>query len=135
VRVQRPVSIFPNILQANEVEIGVRATLTIQGGHDPDAIRSQIIVQLHDKVNALLLGRAVLYSDVMWIARATPGVVDVQNLHLRRCPPGFSGINFFGGQFGQAVEMGIGENIALQPDEVAFFRIDSHLIDIQVQGG
>jgi Baseplate J-like protein len=128
----RPASIFPNIVQANEVNIGMRATLVIQAGHDQDAIKGQIVDSLHASVDNLPLGRSVLYSDVMLIARTAPGVVDVQNLHLRRNPPAFAGINFSGALFGQSVELDIGENIVLAPDEIAQFSIDSGLLDIGV---
>jgi hypothetical protein len=59
-------------------------------------------------------------------------VVDVQNLHLRRCPPVFAGVNFAGALFGEMVELAVGENVALGPHEIAYFTIDSQLIDIQV---
>jgi Baseplate J-like protein len=130
VRQWRPASIFPNIVQANEVDIGIRATLVIQSGHDQDAIKGQIVDSLHTSVDNLRLGGGVLYSDVVLIARSAPGVVDVQNLHLRRNPPAFAGINFAGELFGQSVELDIGENVVLAPDEVAQFSIDSGLIDI-----
>jgi hypothetical protein len=43
VREWRPVSIFPNILEANDVNVGVRATLVVQAGHDQDAVKGQIL--------------------------------------------------------------------------------------------
>lgn len=132
VRQWRPASVFPNITQANEVDIGIRATLVIQSGHDQDAIKGQIVNSLHAAVDNLPLGRTVLYSDVMLIVRTTPGVVDVQNLHLRRNPPAFAKINFSSGVFGQSVELDIGENAVLAPDEVAQLSIDSNLIDFGV---
>lgn len=132
VRQWRPVSIFPNILEANQVDIGIRATLVVQGGHDLDAVKGQILGALHTSVNSLRLGLGVLYSDAMLMARMASGVVDVQNLHLRRCPPGFAGINFSGALFGESVELAMGENVALTPDEVAVFTLDSPLSDIQV---
>lgn len=130
VQAWRPVSIFPNIVRANEVDVGLRATLVIQAGHDADAIRGQLVASLHASVDQLQLGRSVLYSDVMLAARTTPGVVDVQNLHLRRNPPAFAGISFAGDLFGESVELGLGENVTLAPGEVARFAIDSGLIDI-----
>jgi hypothetical protein len=132
VRQWRPVSIFPNIIDANQVDVGIRATLIVQGGQAQDAVKGGILAALHDSINQLRLGRGVLYSDVMLMARTTPGVLDVQNLHLRRCPPAFSAINFSGARFGQSVELGPGENLMLAPDEVAVFTVDSKLSDIQV---
>jgi hypothetical protein len=37
-----------------------------------------------------------------------------------------------GAQFGQSVELGVGENIDLAPDEIPRFEIDSRLIDVAV---
>ena len=135
VRQWRPVSIFPNIVEANQVDVGVRATLVVQGGQPEDAVKAQLLDALHAKVNSLRLGRGVLYSDVMLMARTTEGVVDVQNLHLRRCPPAFAEINFAGADFGQSVELAVGDNLPLAPDEVAVFTLDSPLSDITVVGG
>jgi hypothetical protein len=134
VRQLRPASIFPNIVQANQVDVGLRATLLVQAGHDQDAVRAGLLDALHTGVNTLRMGRGVLFSDVMLLARTTPGVVDVQRLHLRRCPPAFAGINFGGARFGQSVELAMGENLVLSPDEVALFTLDSQLSDIQVIG-
>jgi hypothetical protein len=128
----RPVSIFPNVVPANQVEIGVRCTLKVQPGHDRDAILGDIRTRIHRYVASLHLGGQVLYSDVLVRTRVATGVLDVQQLHLRRCPPQFDGINFGGAQFRQTVEMAVGENIDLASDEVAFFTIDSQLIDIEV---
>ena len=132
VRQWRPASIFPNIVQADEVEIGIRATLVVAGGTaTQDAIRARSSDALHASVDDCRLGRGVLYSDVMLLARTVPGVVDVQNLHLRRYPPVFAEIKFAGALFGQSVELEVGENAALAPDEIAQFTIDSDLIDIR----
>jgi uncharacterized phage protein gp47/JayE len=130
VRQWRPASIFPNIVQANQVNIGIRATLIIQPGQNQDAIKAQIIQALHASVDNVHLGRSVNYSDVMVIVRSVPGVVDVQNLHLRRNPPVFAEFTFSGAVYGQSVELDIGENAVLAPDEIAQFSVDSGLIDI-----
>jgi baseplate J-like protein len=132
VRQTRPASIFPNVIQADVVDVGVRATLLVLAGHDQDAIRGKLLEALHASVDRLRLGRGVLYSDVLLTARTAAGVIDVQNLHLRRCPPAFDGIAFGDPVFGQTVELAVGENLTLQPREVAQFSIDSELIDIEV---
>jgi Baseplate J-like protein len=134
VRQWRPVSIFPNIVQANQVDVGIRATLVIQAGHDPDAIKGQVLSAIHANVNNLRLGGGLRYSDVLLLARTAPGVVDVQNLHLRHCPAAFAEVNFAGALFGRSVELAVGENLVLAPDEIAQFSLDATLTDIQVAG-
>jgi Baseplate J-like protein len=122
IREVRPVSIFANVVPANLVEIGVRATLVIEPGHDRHAILADIVARIRRHVAALRLGRDVLYSDVLVIARNTSGVTDVQNLHLRRCPTLFAGANFGGASFRTTVEAAV----------IPFFEIDSKLIDMEV---
>jgi Baseplate J-like protein len=134
VRQWRPVSIFPNLVQANQVDVGIRGTLAIQAGHDPNAIVGQVLSAVHTNVNNLRLGSEVRYSDVLLIARTAPGVIDVQNLHLRRCPAAFAEVNFAGALFGRSVELAVGENLVLAPDEIAQFALDSTLTDLQVSG-
>lgn len=134
VRQLRPASIFPNVVQANQVDVGLRATLVAQAGHDQDTIRGNLLDALHTSVNTLRMGRGVLFSDVMLMARTIAGVVDVQRLHLRRCPPAFDGIDFNGARFGQSVELAMGENLDLAADEVALFTLDTQLSDIEVIG-
>ncbi|MEJ8672867.1 baseplate J/gp47 family protein [Streptomyces sp. MS1.AVA.1] len=128
----RPVSVFPASSRPNQVDVGIRATLVTDAGHDADAIRGQLLAALHEGVDRLRLGRAVLHSDIVLTARSTPGVVDVQNLRLRRKAPVFGGVIHRGAVFGSAQELSVGENLRLAADEVARFAIDSPLIDIQV---
>lgn len=130
----RPVSIFPNLRLANDVSVGLRASVLTRPGHDRDAVAASIKAKLEGRVNALGLGNAVLYSQVICDIKDVTGVVDVQQLHLRRYPPLMGAITFgrsprFGGE---VIEAPVGENIALRPDEIAVFRVDSPLIDIRV---
>jgi hypothetical protein len=59
--------------------------------------------------------------------------VDVRNLRLRRGPPNFGRLTFGAGRFQAAViEAAIGENLIMAPAELAVFRRESELIDIEV---
>ncbi|MFI9328831.1 baseplate J/gp47 family protein [Kitasatospora sp. NPDC052868] len=132
VRQWRPVSVFPDIKPANQVDVGFRATLVVQAGHDPDAIRGEILAAVHSGVDGLRMGRGVLHSDLVLTARSIAGVADVQNLRLRRCAPAFGEVGFGGAGYGSAEELSVGENLRLAPDEIARFAIDGPLIDVQV---
>jgi hypothetical protein len=134
VREVRPPSIFYNILRANDVLIGIRTKIVIQSGHDQNAVITAIKDKLQRRINTLGLSNSVLYSEVLCDCMAVTGVIDVQQLHLRRCPPLFGRINFSGSQHFQSevVEVAVGENIDLHPDEIAEFRVDSDLINIEV---
>ncbi len=130
----RPISIFPNIRLANNVRVGLRANILIKSGHDRNAIAASIKENLEQRVNTLGLGNAVLYSEVMCDTKDVAGVVDVQQLHLRRSPPLLSTITFGKSEKFQreVIEMAVGENLPLLPDEIAVFEIDSRLIDLEV---
>jgi hypothetical protein len=61
------------------------------------------------------------------------GVVDIQNLHLRRCPASFGRITFGKIPFQLTViEADAGENLTMSETEIAFFRIDSDLVTVEV---
>lgn len=131
----RPIGIFPNLRPANNVFVGIRARVLTKAGHDSNAVRSGIKAALELRVNAMGLGGSVLYSEVLCDCMRVAGVVDVQDLHLRPCPPVFASIDFGGRQrFGSLViEAAVGENLPLLPDEIAVFKIDSLLIDVEVR--
>ena len=134
IREVRPISIFPNLRLANNVRVGVRANVLIKSGHDRNAIAASIKENLERRVNALGLGNAVLYSEVMCDTKDVAGVLDVQQLHLRRCPGLLATITFGKSESFQSevIEMAVGENLPLLPDEIAVFEIDSRLMDLEV---
>jgi uncharacterized phage protein gp47/JayE len=130
----RPVSIFPNVLRANNVMIGIRAQVLVKSGHDSAGVLASIRAALSLRISSLGLGNSVLFSQVQCDIMAVPGVVDVQQLHLRRSPPLMSRVSFGAATFFQqsVIEVAVGENIDLRPNEIAVFHIDSNLIDIEV---
>ncbi|MDR3470658.1 MAG: baseplate J/gp47 family protein [Devosia sp.] len=130
----RPVGIFPNIRLADEVVVGVRASVTIRPGMDKVATSAALKGAFERRITGLGLGGAVLASEVLRDLMNVPGVVDVQNLHLRRYPPFFGGIVFGDSEpFASAViEADLGANLALTANEIATFRYDSQLVDLQV---
>lgn len=134
IREVRPVSIFPNLRQADNVLVGIRAKVLIRAGHDANAVAASIKDKLENRVGGLGLGAGVLYAQVLADCMDVAGVVDIQDLHLRRCPPLFNAINFGGGQQfqGEVVEAAVGESLDLLPNEIAVFQVDSELIDITI---
>ncbi|MCF2436277.1 hypothetical protein LV779_25670 [Streptomyces thinghirensis] len=69
VRQWRPVSVFPDILAANQVDVGIRATLVVEAGHDEEAVKGAILDAVRASVNRLRLGHGVLHSDIVLSAR------------------------------------------------------------------
>lgn len=134
IRSVRPISIFPNLRRANHVRVAVRARVLVAPGHDRDSVVTAIADRLERRINALGLGRSVLYSEVVTDAMSVAGVIDITQLRLRRCPPLHSRVNFGRrGRFQSAeIELPVGENLDLEPDEIAEFKIDSRLLDVEV---
>lgn len=133
IREVRPISIFPNVRRADHVQVGIRCRLHVASGHDGEALRSAAREVLAHRINALGLGRSVLYSEIMTDLKGITGVLDVTQLRLRRCPPLLNRVNFGRrGRFrAEAVELPTGENVVLEPHEIAEFRIDSELIQLE----
>jgi hypothetical protein len=130
----RPVGIHPNIIQADHIEVGLQAKLILAPGHDPVAVLAAVKQRLALDLGQLKLGGDVLYSQVMRAIAEQTGVVDVQNLRLRRCPPSFGRFSFGGVPFQDAdVESAPGENLVLKQREIGIFRIDSELLEFEVQ--
>ena len=135
IREVRPIGIFPNVRLADNVVVGIRARAITKPGQDGNAVRASIKANLERRVNSLGLGSAVLYSSVLVDCMGVAGVVDIQDLHLRRCPPAFTRIVFGRRQRfrGALIEAAVGENLALLPSEIAVFTVDSPSTDIEVR--
>jgi hypothetical protein len=130
----RPIGIFPNIRLADAAAVGVRANIVTRPGLDAAAVGAALKGAFEQRVAGLGLGGAVLASEVLRDFMNVPGVADVQNLHLRRYPPSFGTIVFGDRQQfqGAAIEADLGANLPLTSNEIATFRYDSQLIDLQV---
>lgn len=130
----RPVGIFPNVVMADSVSVGVRADVTIKPGLSSNAIVAALKDKFERRVAGLGLGNAVLASEVLCDFMNVEGALDVQNLRLRRYPPTFSSIKFGDRErfASSVVEVDVGANLPLSPKEIAVFTFDSSLVDLQV---
>jgi hypothetical protein len=129
----RPVGIYPNIIPADNIEVGLRCTVIASPGTDPDTLRAAIKLQVSARLTGLKLGSDVLYSQVMSAIADLPSVLDVQGLRLRRLPATFGRVLFGTVPFqNMDIEADPGENLAMGPREIAQFNIDSGLIQIEV---
>ena len=129
----RPPGVHPNIIEADHIDVGVRARVVIQPGYDRDALLARVIQRVADGTAALRLGSDVLFAQVMHAFTGDPGVLDVQALHLRRGPAVFGRFSLGPVDYRSvAYEASVGENLAMGPTELAVFRPDSGLNDIEV---
>lgn len=131
----RPPGIHPNLIEADHIDIGVRAGIVVQRGYDTAALLARIVDRVRGVVAGLRLGSNVLASQVMRAFTDEPGVVDVQDLHLRRGPAAFGRITLGGVPYQSGpIEAAVGENLAMGPTELAIFRTGSGLNLLQVIG-
>lgn len=127
----RPVSIFPSLAIADIVQVALRVVLTLSPGADSGAVTAEMRGNVAEYISSLRLGDAVLYAQVLRIIAEIPGILNVQNLRLRRCPPRFAEIVCgVPAKFGNdadidQIEMPCGGDLVLAPTEVATFADSS----------
>jgi uncharacterized phage protein gp47/JayE len=128
----RPPGVHANVIEADHIEVGVRARVSVKSGSDSEALVGAVKAAIAADVSALKLGGDVLFSQTLRAFIDQPGVVDVQHLHLRRCPAAFGRISFGAVPYGlDVVEAPVGENLPMGPTEIAVFRIDGDLVDVE----
>jgi Baseplate J-like protein len=129
----RPIGVHVNIVEADHIDVGLRARVLVPEGADGDAVAAAIRARLAVDIGRLRLGSDVLYSKVMSALAEQEGVVDVRDLRLRRCPAAFGRISFGTVPYQTApVEAPVGENLVMGPTEIPMFRPDGDLAEIEV---
>jgi baseplate J-like protein len=129
----RPIGIHANIVEADHIEVGVRATMVVQAGTDTVATLSAVRQRLTGDIGRLRLGGDVLHSQVVRAFVEQPGVLDVQGVHLRRTPAAFGRITFGAVPFQTLLaEAAVGENLAMGPTELAVFGTGLDALDVTV---
>jgi hypothetical protein len=129
----RPPGIHPNLIQADHIDIGVRASLVMQPGYNQAALLARIGDRIRALAEQLRLGSNVLASQVMRAFTDEPGVVDVQDLHLRRGAAQLGRVTLGRVPYQVSrIEAAVGENLVMGPTELAIFRPDSGLNTIKV---
>ncbi|MFF3877189.1 baseplate J/gp47 family protein [Streptomyces sp. NPDC001978] len=130
----RPAGVHPNIVEADHIDVGVRARVVVERGYDEAALATAIRTRLASALGGdLRLGADVLYSKVMRAIVEVAGVVDVQRLHLRRHPPAFGRITFGAVPHQTAVvDAAVGQNLVMGPTELPVFRTDAALHDLEL---
>jgi hypothetical protein len=134
----RPISIFPQVVEADEVGIGVAADLVVSQLPLPTgsqsvvnaspaatALKQRLLLRIGRYVDGLGFGDAVRYSEIMWALMNEPGIADVRDLRILRYPPGFDSIDFGESQAQPAPEdLDCGDNVELQVNQIPRF-VDS----------
>jgi uncharacterized phage protein gp47/JayE len=131
---KRPISVFPNILRACEVEISAAGQVLMAAGYDPLAVLAEVRQRVAAYIFGLRMGDDVLAAEVSCAVMGVPGVVDIQGLRLSRCPPRF-GVVVFCKQLAfqdRPIVAGCGENITLATREIADVAPDGLDFSFQV---
>ncbi|AZM46644.1 hypothetical protein DMB38_13240 [Streptomyces sp. WAC 06738] len=129
----RPIGVHVNVVEADHIEVAVRAEIVVDPRFAPAAVETGIRARLAHDIGRLRLGDDVLYARVMCALVAEPGVTDVRNLHLRRCPPAFGRFGFGTVPYQtEVLEAAVGESLAMGLTEMALFTRDSDLTGIEV---
>ena len=134
---KRPISIFPNILRAAEVEIAASAQVLVAGGYDPPAVLAEASLRVTQYISGLRLGDDVIAAEISCALMGVPGVVDIRDLLLSRCPPRF-GVVVFGKQLAfqdQPIVASCGANITLATREIAVVAPDGLPFTFSVVSG
>lgn len=131
----RPVGIFAQVLQAQEVGVGVAADLVVRGLPLPSgskatvndseagkALKVRLLERGRRYIDGLQFGEPVRASQVMWALMNESGIADVRGLKLLKYPPGFDTLSFAAGPAPTGTqEFDCGKNVDLQVNQIAVF--------------
>jgi hypothetical protein len=130
----RPISIFPDVQKANEVGVALLGELVVKGVPLPSGSRAtvnnsqaareliqRIFARLVRYIDDLPFGEPVRAAEITWAIMNEPGIVDVRNLVLLRCPPNFTAMDFSQGVPTVAQRFANGQNVPMGADEIPVF--------------
>jgi hypothetical protein len=139
----RPLSIFPDVVEAQQVGIGVQADIAVRGLPLPSgsvdtvnkssgaqALKDRLLDRLRRYVEALALGEPVRVSEVVWALMSEPGLTDAQDVKLLRYPAAFADLDLGAGIPEGTQILACGENAELGADEIAVLIDDPSLLQI-----
>jgi hypothetical protein len=134
----RPIGIFPDIKEATEVEVGLRAELVVEGialptggraavNSSPAAVslKARLLTRLRRYVDALDFGTPVRWSEVVWALMNEPGIADLRNAQLLRYPARLGSINYSATAGTDPQPYACGANVDLLPSEIAVASDDA----------
>lgn len=132
VRDVRPVGIFPEVVEADQVYVAVQADVVTRGltlpTGSPDvvnanpaavALKARLVERLHGVVDGLALGEPVRVAAVLHALMSEPGVTDVVHLRLVRYPREVDRMGSTMGVDATPQVLGRDENLTLAGDQIA----------------
>lgn len=138
----RPIGIFPQIRQADQVSIGIACELSVSGlplpggsrsalnGSEPAlALKQRLLERAVRYVDSLGFGEPIRAAEVTWALMNEPGVDDVRDLTLLRYPSGLiEGQDFLDPTL--PAELTCGANAELQADQVPVLYENPDTLDL-----
>jgi uncharacterized phage protein gp47/JayE len=132
IRDVRPVGIFPDVIEADQVFVAVKADIITRGLTLPPgspatvnatpaalALKSRLSIRLHAVVDGLQLGDPVRSAAVLHALMTEPGVADVVHLRLARYPRQLDRIGSTMQVDVTPEVLGQDENLNLSTDQIA----------------
>ncbi len=127
----RPIGIFPNVEQAEQVGVGIKADLIVDGLPLPtgsratvnasapaQALKTRLLNRAQQYVDGLGFGEPVRVAEIIWAIMNEPGVEDVRDLRLIRYPPSFEAVDFGSVAKADLQLLPYGQNIELQVNQI-----------------
>lgn len=129
----RPLSIFPEIVPAEQIGVGVSADLVVRGLPLPSgsqatvnaseaaiALKTRLLARLRRYLESLSFGEPVRVSEVVWALMSEPGIADAREVRLLRYPAAFEELDFGNPAAEQAVTtLACGANAELDVNQIA----------------
>jgi hypothetical protein len=140
----RPIGVFPDVRQAVEIYVGVRAELIVDGIPLPSgdrasvngspaaqALKRRVLQRVGGYIANLGFGEQVSPSKITWVMMNETGIADVRNLSLTRYPKPANGIGFLEPADKAAVQV-LGSGVGIKPasEEIAVYIDDVDALTI-----
>jgi len=131
----RPIGIFPDIREAVEVGVGLRADIVVDGVPLPSgskatvnaspsaqALKARLMARVRAYIDSLPFGEAVSPAKISWSLMNEPGVADIRDLRLTRYPQPPEQIDFRNPADASAVEvLDCGASLTTGEDQIAAY--------------
>ncbi|MFL6139701.1 MAG: hypothetical protein ACJ74O_18160 [Frankiaceae bacterium] len=132
IRDVRPVGIFPQVIEADQVHVAVQADVVTRGLTLPTgtpetvnanpaavALKARLANRLHAVVDQLTLGEPVRFAGILHALMSEPGVADVVHLRLVRYPRELDRVGSTMRFVPTPQVLGRDENLNLSGDQIA----------------
>ena len=140
----RPIGVFPDIREAAQVNVGIKAEIVVDGVPLPSgdratinrsaaavALKSRIIKRIQGYISGMGFGDTISPAKISWSIMNETGVADVRNLQLIRYPlPAYEADLSDRSTAGQVEVLDCGVSLKTEPDQIAVYIDDANDLKI-----